>query len=196
MGPELLLRNYLEHRDLGEYLSFARANREIKKAADVGCGFGRLEMLLSEYAGEVVGFERELGLVETARLLLSGLQPRIRIVQIQDLAHLPCGDAEFDFAMTFTVLMHLTDAKARSVIEEIKRMTTPGGFALLCEQTDSNDKFGDLSNESVLLAHGRDISVYETWMKPMILIKSSERVVEPTYKLKKVGSYMLFQKPA
>ncbi len=194
-GPELLLRNYLEHRDLEEYLRIVQSNRRINKAADIGCGFGRLDMLLSEYANEVVGFEREPGLVATARLLLSELQPKVRIVQIQDLAFLPCSNVEFDFAMTFTVLMHLTDTHAQSVIEEIKRMIAPGGFVLLCEQTDPNDQFGDLSNENTLLAHGREISVYERWMKPAILLKISERVIEPTYTLQKVGSYMLFQKP-
>jgi hypothetical protein len=92
--------------------------------------------------------------------------------------------------------MHLTDAKAQAVLEEIKRLTASGGFALLCEQTDPDDQFGDLSSENTLLAHGREISVYERWMKPMTLIKSSKRVIEPTYRLRKVGSYMLFLKPA
>jgi SAM-dependent methyltransferase len=195
-GPELLLRNYLEHRDLREYLNFVRERRPINKAADIGCGFGRLEMLLSEYAREVVGFEREPGLAESARLLLSDLQPRIHIKQISDFAELAWAAAEFDFVMTFTVLMHLTDRKAQAVIERIKHMTAPGGFALLCEQTDPADKFGDLTDERTLLAHGRDIPVYEEWMRPLTLVRSSVRVIEPTYRMRNVGSYMLFQQPS
>lgn len=119
-GPELILRNYLEQRDLWGYSRHVQENRVINKAADVRCGFGRLEMVLSEFASEVVGFEREPGLVETARLLLSELQPKIRIEQIQDSANLPCEDAEFDFIMAFTALMHLTDAEAQYVIEKIR----------------------------------------------------------------------------
>ena len=195
-GPELLLRNYLEERDLRQYLQVVQESRAIKKAADIGCGFGRLEMLLSEYAKEVVGFEREPALAETARLLLSSLQPSVRIITIEDLTELPASEGEFDFTMTFTVLMHLTETKARAVIEQMKRMTAPGGFVLLCEQTDSSDRFGDVRSERALLAQGRDIAVYEAWMQPMTLVKSSARVVEPTYWLKNVGSYMLYRKPA
>ena len=74
-------------------------------------------------------------------------------------------------------------------------MITPGGFALLCEQTDPDDKFAAFQTR----IRSRRVDVedpYERWLKPMTLLKSSERVNEPTYKLQKVGSYMLFQKPA
>jgi hypothetical protein len=80
--------------------------------------------------------------------------------------------------------------------EEIKRMVAPGGVALLCEQTDPEDNYVDLFSENKLLTHGREISTYEAWMKPMTLIQSSERIIEPTHRLKKVGSFMLFQKPS
>jgi SAM-dependent methyltransferase len=188
------LRNYLEHRDLGRYLARVRDQRPIKKAVEFGCGFGRLEMLLSEYATDVTGFEREPDLVEAARTLL-GAQPSIHVVQVDDLAHVPCPDAETDLSVTFTVLMHLTDAKAKAVIAELKRVTAPGGYALLCEQTDAADQFGDTSSDQALLARGRDISVYESWMAPFELVTSSPRVVEPTYRMANTGSYLLFRKP-
>ncbi len=192
-GPELILRNYLEQRDLRKYLQYIRASSTIRRVADIGCGFGRLEMLLGEFAGEVVGFEREAQLVETARVLLP--IPGISFVQTENLAELPSEDLAFDLVLIVTVLQHLTDAKATAVIEEAKRITSRGGWVLLCEQTDESDILGNIASESELIQRGRSIAIYESLMKDFSLIKSSERINEPTYARKKIGSYMLFRKP-
>ena len=49
-GPPALLRNYLEQRDVREYVQRAEMTTPITRAYDVGCGFGRLTPVLAEFA--------------------------------------------------------------------------------------------------------------------------------------------------
>ena len=81
-GPASIVRNYLEQRDVRRCLTAAAAERPIRRAIDVGCGYGRLTMVLSEFAPAVTGFERESGLVAEARRLL----PAIEFVEVASLA--------------------------------------------------------------------------------------------------------------
>src|SRR4051812_44570342 len=84
-GPAALRRNYLEQQDVRDFLDRAAARGRIRRACDIGCGFGRLTSVLAERAGAVVGFEREPSLVAIAQRLLPG----IAVVQIEQLATLP-----------------------------------------------------------------------------------------------------------
>ena len=83
-GPRAMLRAYLEQRDVRTLLATRHRGR-VAAACDVGCGFGRLTSLLGEFADTVVGFEREPGLVATARALM----PAIDVRAIDRLAQLP-----------------------------------------------------------------------------------------------------------
>src|SRR5262249_41129046 len=105
-GPSVYVRNYLEQRDVPRCLQAAAARKPISRACDVGCGYGRLTMVLSEVAKQVVGFEREPAFVLEARRLM----PSVEFREVKDLSNLPAPSAAFDFAMTFTVLQHLSDS--------------------------------------------------------------------------------------
>jgi len=59
VGPGAILRNYVEQRDVRACLLAAAVHGPIRRAADVGCGYGRLTPVLSEVASEVWGLERE-----------------------------------------------------------------------------------------------------------------------------------------
>jgi len=74
-GPRAMLRAYLEQRDVRTLLATRHRGR-VAAACDVGCGFGRLTSLLGEFADTVVGFEREPGLVATARALMPAIDVR------------------------------------------------------------------------------------------------------------------------
>src|SRR6478752_8324521 len=91
-GPSALLRNYLEQRDVRAYLQRAAGHAPIRRAYDIGAGFGRLTPVLTEVAAEVVGFEREAALADVARALV----PAARFEQVATLESLPVADASAD----------------------------------------------------------------------------------------------------
>jgi SAM-dependent methyltransferase len=189
-GPPALLRNYLEQRDVRAYLQEAAARHPVHRAYDVGCGFGRLTPVLFEVAAEVVGFEREAALVETARRLV----PDLRFEHVSTLEHLPSPDASADFVLTFTVLQHMPDARAEAVLTEVLRVLVPRGHLLLVEETDETLEAGDPANADHGYTRGRAVSWYADRVRPSSLLATSPRRIEPGYPRSDVGSYMLFQK--
>jgi SAM-dependent methyltransferase len=185
-GPAALLRNYLEQQDLRRCLRAAAERRPLRAAADVGCGYGRLTPVLSEFATKVVGFERELDLLRQARTLM----PAIDFREAASLDRLPSDPAEFDFVMTFTVLQHMREAEALDVIRELKRVGS--GAVLLVEETDAAFSDGDPATEGAGITVGRAVETYAAWMQPLSLILRFPRRIEPGYPRWDVGTYMLF----
>src|SRR4051812_38000509 len=102
-GPRAMLRAYLEQRDIREFCASVILTARIPAACDVGCGFGRLTPVLTEFAERVVGFEREAGLLTGA----PAPQPAVEFPAGQTLSSLPAGAAPFAFAPVFNVVSHL-----------------------------------------------------------------------------------------
>jgi SAM-dependent methyltransferase len=190
-GPRALLRAYLEQRAVRELLtSVCQPDHYANAAAcDVGCGFGRLTPVLTEFAAEVVGFEREPALVSTARRLLPNLDFR----QIDTLTALSADAAAFDIGLVFTVLQHVPEPEVRAVIAEIRRIVKPGGVLLLCEETDPALEAGDRSRAALGYTCGRPVEIYQAWLAPMTLAATRRRVIEPGYPRADVGTYMMFR---
>jgi len=185
-GPELSLRSYLEHRDIRKMLAHIPENRR-KRAMEIGCGYGRLVVVLEEFFPEVWGVERESSLLEIAKTLA----PTIRYANpaaLEDLSGVP---DPVDFAMTFTVLMHMTDVDARKVLDSAKAKAK-GGWILLVERTDRGEVVGDNSNSAKFMDHGRTVEDFSDWMKPFRLVATLPRTLEPTYPRKDSGTFMLF----
>ena len=189
-GPPALLRNYLEQRDVRAYLSQAASRHAIHRGYDVGCGFGRLTPVVSEVAAEVIGFEREAALLDTARRLL----PALSFEHVSTLEHLPVADASAEFVLTFTVVQHMPDARAEAVLAEIHRVLSPGGHLLLVEETDTTLEAGDPASADLGYTRGRPVSWYVEHFRPASLVATSPRVIEPGYPRSDVGTYMLFQR--
>ena len=189
-GAASSLRNELERLDVRRCLDAAARERPIHSAADVGCGYGRLTPVLAEVAARVVGFEREDELLARARRS----QPGIEWASIEDLWSLPAPDGSFDLAMTFTVLQHVPDDAARSVLAEVRRIAA-GGFALLVEETDPSLGAEIPPGWKGGMTRGRAVATYESWMAPWRLRLSMPRRIEPGYSRKDVGTYMLFRSP-
>jgi SAM-dependent methyltransferase len=194
-GPAYNVRCYLERRGVRELLSEATGAKRLPRGVEIGCGYGRLTMILTEFCDEVIGLEREEHLLETARTLL----PEISFVRVPTITRLPLEDRSTDVAMTFTVLQHLTDDDVRLVLDEVTRIVRPGGWAVLMEKTDPSSRFaenGDFSDGSQLLSIGRSVDTYAEWLEPLRLVAERPGRVEPTYPgHDRVGSYMLFRSP-
>ena len=190
-GPRAMLRAYLEQRDVRRLLAL-RHQVPVGAACDVGCGFGRLTSLLGEFAESVVGFEREPGLVATARALMPGIDVR----GIDRLSSLPAPDASFDIGLVFTVLQHVPEPAVRDVVAEILRIVKPDGTLLLCEETDVTLEAGDRAHGDLGYTCGRAPEVYARWLAPWRLVAARPRVIEPDYPRPDVGTYMLFVGPS
>jgi SAM-dependent methyltransferase len=191
-GPRAMLRAYLEQKAVRELLApVCRPDRHANAAAcDVGCGFGRLTPVLGEFSAQVVGFEREPGLLATARRL----QPGIDFRAVGTLTDLPASAATFDIGLVFTVLQHVPEPEVRDVIAEIDRILKPAGVLLLCEETDPELEAGDRTRADLGYTCGRPVETYAAWLAPWTLVATRKRVIEPGYPRPDVGTYMLFRR--
>lgn len=185
-------RTYLEQRDVRSLLNVAAVRGPIRSACEVGSGYGRMTVVLTEYAPVVAGFEREAHFVEEA----ARLHPRISFTNVAALTALPAADASFDLVLTFTVLQHLTDAVAAETAREIDRITHPGGHLLVCEETDPAHRSGDVDDPSGMCTIGRTVDEYAHLFSRFALLQTRPRRIEPTYPRADVGTYLLFQKSA
>lgn len=183
-------RTYLEHRDLRSLLSSALASRRVDRACELGCGFGRMTPVLSEFAEAVCGFEREPHFVAEAQLLF----PTISFIQVGTLSAIPAPDRSFSLVLTFTVLQHLVDSEVATVALEINRILRPGGLLVLCEETNPSHQAG-ICDAAGMCTIGRPVTAYRGLFPAYSLLATRPRVIEPTYPRADVGSYMLFEKP-
>lgn len=188
-GTALIIRTYLEQMDVRRHLADVSRCLPITAACDVGAGYGRLSVVLTEFAHEVVAFERESAFVADARRFL----PQIDFRQVETLADLPVDSHVFQFVLTFTVLQHLGDSELIRAVEEIKRIVAKPGYVLLCEETDVNLHYYEGDSTEGGSTIGRSVEQYATLMAPFVLITTSPRRVEPAYPRRNVGAYMLFR---
>jgi SAM-dependent methyltransferase len=191
-GPRAMLRTYLEQRDVRELCASLELALPLASACDIGCGFGRLTPVLTEFAERVVGFERETGLLSVAR----SLQPSIDFRPIDSLRRLPADRSAFNLGLVFTVLQHVPEPEVRDVIDELRRIVAPDGHLLLCEETDATLEAGDRTEAHLGYTCGRPVTTYETWLAPWTLVATRRRSIEPDYPRSDVGTYMLFAGPA
>src|SRR2546426_127285 len=57
--PTAAVRNYLEQKAIRTVLSELTLHQQVSRACEIGCGYGRVIMVLREFAEVVKGFERE-----------------------------------------------------------------------------------------------------------------------------------------
>ena len=191
-GPRAMLRAYLEQRDVRELCASVTGASRFASACDVGCGFGRLTPVLTEFADRVVGFEREPGLLKIAR----SLQPSIEFRALDALTGLPAEDSSFDLSLVFTVLQHVPEPNVHDIIAELRRVLSPTGYLLLCEETDATLEAGDRRQADFGYTCGRPVTTYQAWLAPWRLVATRRRVIEPDYPRPDVGTYMLFAGPS
>jgi SAM-dependent methyltransferase len=183
-------RTYLEHADVRSFVAQAAVSRQLDTACEVGAGYGRMTMVLSEFARRVVGLEREPHFVAEA----SRLHPGIEFVQVESLTELPLPTASVEFVLAFTVLQHLIDAVVEPTAREIDRILRPGGHLLLCEETDPSQRGGDVDDPNGNCIIGRPVGEHQRLFGRFDLVSTEPRRVEPTYARPDTGTYMLFRK--
>jgi len=191
-GPLGNVMAYLDRRVIRESLQEASRETKIRRALEVGAGYGRLIMTLTEFADEVIGVEREPHLVETARSLL----PEIDFRQQDTILRLPTiDDGSIDFAMTFTVLQHMVDDDVRAVLAEIRRVVRPGGFVMVCEKVEPGDETERSDDPTLFVSKHRPVDVYAEWMRPFTLYSTRPRPAPASWN-RNSGTAMLFRRTA
>lgn len=183
----LTRRTYLESADVRDLLGRAATLRPLERACDVGCGYGRLTAVLSEFAATVAAFEREPDLARLA----DRLNPDVTVHHVSSLERLPVPDHTFDLALVFTVLQHLADDAAERLCLELRRVVQPGGFVVLCEETNESRRFARARGSR--RTRGRSPATYTSLLGGAELVVTTPRRVEPTYPRRDVGAYMLFR---
>ncbi len=136
--------NYLKYWDGREYENAAEElairrflkGLHFKKAVDVGGGYGRLSVVLREFADDVTLAEPSQQQLDIAKDFLKG-KPKVisKLAQAEDL---PFEDGEVDLAMVVRVIHHLPNPVA--AFEEIHRVLRKDGYFLLEFANYSNFK--------------------------------------------------------
>lgn len=187
---QMSVRNYIEHKDIRCYLNLINNKKKIGTAAEFGCGYGRMTQVLTEFAEDVVGIEREQLLVNEATCLI----PDVKFIQIDDLSSTLLESESFDVIITFTFLQHLIEDKAQAVIKEMIRCLKTDGHIFICEETDEQHISGDINDPLGRCSIGRSVERYCEYFKPLDLQFTTPRRIEPDYPRENTGTYMLFSK--
>ncbi|WP_262176761.1 class I SAM-dependent methyltransferase [Haloarcula laminariae] len=107
-------------------------------ALDIGCGNGRHSALLADVADRVVG-------LDASRALLSAAAERVgdrTALALGDAARLPLADDTVDLAVYVATLHHLPSAADRGAsLDELARVLSPGGRALVSVWSTAHDRF-------------------------------------------------------
>ncbi len=98
-----------------------------QKVVDLGCGNGRLFEVLEKYGVEYFGLDISEELINLAK----NAYPRGKFV-VSDILKTPYKKNEFDAVISIAALHHIPSKKLRrETIEEISRITRPGGKILV-----------------------------------------------------------------
>jgi 2-polyprenyl-3-methyl-5-hydroxy-6-metoxy-1,4-benzoquinol methylase len=188
--PDADLRNYYEARNIRGILSRELAGRSLQRACELGCGYGRITPVLSEFASETIGLEREPQLVRLANHYLRHIVVR-QVAALTDVA----SHGPFDLVLICTVLQHCTSEYAAEVLERAKAAIRPAGYLLLIESTDEDQVVGDPAQGQQFLSQPRPMDFYVHRLKPFELVDQRPRELEKSF-IGKPGSLMLFKAPS
>jgi ubiquinone/menaquinone biosynthesis C-methylase UbiE len=101
--------------------------RRFGHAVDVGGGFGRLSVILAEYADQVTLVDPSTQQLELSERIFPGHSFIQR--KLMDAAHLDFADESVDLVSLIRVLHHLPDPGPE--FRELSRILRPGGFAVI-----------------------------------------------------------------
>ncbi|MGD8794082.1 MAG: class I SAM-dependent methyltransferase [Anaerolineae bacterium] len=98
------------------------------RALDVGCGTGAFSRLLAGWAGQVVGLDLSLGMIQVARAR-AGQHPNLRF-QVADVNRWPFPREAYDCIASIATLHHLPLAETLARMRDALR---PGGALLILD---------------------------------------------------------------
>jgi 2-polyprenyl-3-methyl-5-hydroxy-6-metoxy-1,4-benzoquinol methylase len=188
--PDADLRTYYEAHNIRQLLRSAIGDSKVGRACEIGCGYGRVTPVLTEFSREVLGFERETSLVNMARAVVKDIE----IVQVTELTQFR-DRGTFDLIMVCTVLQHLADQECARLLSGIQATVNGNGYVLLIENTDTRNlaTIGDAERGDRFLSRPRTRDDYVAMMKPLELVKVVPRELEKGFG-SNAGELMLFHR--
>jgi ubiquinone/menaquinone biosynthesis C-methylase UbiE len=135
-ADEYLRQSYILHHN-EDYLEFLVRRvwklDQICRLGEFGCGFGRIGLQLMPLLAQGSTYT---GIDQSAKLIAKGRQvwastPWLAEFHEGSIYETPFSDNSFDVAMTHTVLMHVPYPV--KVLQEMIRVTRPGGLVITCE---------------------------------------------------------------
>jgi len=119
-------RDYEHH---AEVIALRRmlAGRRFGHAVDIGGGFGRISVILGDYADRVTLADPSTQQLELSERIFPGHSFIER--KLMDAAHLDFADESVDLVALIRVLHHLPDPEPE--FAELSRILRPGGFAVV-----------------------------------------------------------------
>ena len=115
-----------EHQAEVDALRRLLGGRSYQHAADIGGGYGRLSVILSEYANRVTLADPSTQQLDLSREIFPG---HTFERELADAARLPFADGSIDLALVVRILHHLPDPDAE--LAELARVLRPGGHAVV-----------------------------------------------------------------
>lgn len=105
-------------------------SQNVTSVCDAGCGCGLYTRKLAVCGFAVSGFDVSAHAVEIAQTLLGnwGAAANLKVASVLKTGY---PDAQFDCVLSRDVLDHMTKADAISAMEELYRITRPGGILLV-----------------------------------------------------------------
>jgi ubiquinone/menaquinone biosynthesis C-methylase UbiE len=117
------------------YIRRLLAGIVVERSLEIGCGFGRLSPIFSEFSRHHIGVDINQDALATARLSYPDLH-----FQGASVTSLPFVEESFDLVTTWTVLQHIPPARMHEAVEELKRVLSRNGRLLICEETRKLDQ--------------------------------------------------------
>jgi SAM-dependent methyltransferase len=114
-------------------LARRRLGREPVAALDVGCGPGVFARQLVGRVASLHGVDVSAAMVERARAAVPEAEFRV-----SEPGRLPYEDGRFDLVFTVCVLHHVTRDERGPLLEEMRRVTRPGGLVVVFEHNPWN----------------------------------------------------------
>ncbi len=110
---------------------------------DLGCGTGIFTVQVARTAGFAVGADLSFHMVAAARGLAAREHRPPAFVMTEGL-RLPFAPASFDAVIARETLCHVPDAGLPTVLDEVRRILTPGGGFYLLDQVSESPRWRSL----------------------------------------------------
>ncbi|AGB15387.1 methylase involved in ubiquinone/menaquinone biosynthesis [Halovivax ruber XH-70] len=131
--------------EVEDFVARVTADRSFDRGLDLGCGNCRHAEVLADHVEHVVGLDASRALLDTGRDRAAERDFEAPLALIQgDAANLPLRDDSVDLAVYVATLHHLpTEADRRHSLDELGRVLTPDGRALVSAWSTAHDRFDD-----------------------------------------------------
>ena len=132
------------HQGKDEILDVLKAHR-VRRICDAGCGFGAYSLLLASNGFDVEGFDLSESAVAVTKELLGNYKIDASSYRATSALQTGYEDEQFDAAVAYSVLDHMTVDDAKKGLTELSRIVRKDGLLVLA--------FDSLEEDDLELAH-------------------------------------------